>query len=153
MVGRRSPQTPSINRLTSLPDSVLSKRRRSRHAKFQHIRRRHHAKKTELFHSEMRKGGRGSPPHPRWGRRGVSILTPAPPRHSQESQKMGPINIHRNGTQNPQENPTNSSDTIRRKIMANGGQGIGGPRDLTGTPQNLASQVPVLWGLKQRGHP
>src|SRR3954471_12215478 len=41
MVGRRSPQTPSINRLTSLPDSVLSKRRRSRHAKFQHIRRRH----------------------------------------------------------------------------------------------------------------
>src|SRR5262249_30339306 len=40
MVGRRSPQTPSINRLTSLPDSVLSKRRRSRHAKFQHIRRR-----------------------------------------------------------------------------------------------------------------
>jgi ABC transporter substrate binding protein len=25
MVGRRSPQTPSINRLTSLPDSVLSK--------------------------------------------------------------------------------------------------------------------------------
>ena len=31
----------SINRLTSLPDSVLSKCRRSRHAEFQHIKRRH----------------------------------------------------------------------------------------------------------------
>jgi hypothetical protein len=41
MVGRRSPQTPSINRLTSRPDSVLSKCRRSRHIEFQHIKRRH----------------------------------------------------------------------------------------------------------------
>ena len=31
-VGRRSPQTPSIDRLTSLPDSVFSKCRRPRHA-------------------------------------------------------------------------------------------------------------------------
>src|SRR3982074_480052 len=43
MVGRRSPQTPSINRLTSLPDSVISKCWRSRHAEFQHIKRRHQA--------------------------------------------------------------------------------------------------------------
>ena len=42
MAGRRSPPTPSTNRLTSLPDSVLSKCRRSRHAEFQHIKRRHH---------------------------------------------------------------------------------------------------------------
>jgi hypothetical protein len=41
MVGRRLPQILSINRLTSLPDSVLSKCRRSRHAEFQHIKRRH----------------------------------------------------------------------------------------------------------------
>ena len=41
MVGGRSQQTPSINRLTSLPDSVLSKCRRSRHFEFQHIKRRH----------------------------------------------------------------------------------------------------------------
>jgi hypothetical protein len=40
-VGRRSPQTPSIDRLTSLPDSVPSKCRRSPHAEFQHIKRRH----------------------------------------------------------------------------------------------------------------
>ena len=40
-VGRRSPQTPSTNRLISLPDSVLSKCRRSCHAEFQHIERRH----------------------------------------------------------------------------------------------------------------
>src|SRR6266446_6365808 len=31
MVGRRSPQSPSINRLTSPPDQILSKCRRSRH--------------------------------------------------------------------------------------------------------------------------
>jgi hypothetical protein len=37
-VGRRLPQNPSINRLTSLPDSVLSKCRRSSHAEFQHIK-------------------------------------------------------------------------------------------------------------------
>ena len=43
MVGKRSQQTPSINRLTSLPDSVLSKCRRSRHIEFQHIKRRHRA--------------------------------------------------------------------------------------------------------------
>src|SRR4029434_3940011 len=46
-VGRRLPQTPSINRLTSLPDSVLSKRRRSRHAEFQHIQRRHLGRGTK----------------------------------------------------------------------------------------------------------
>jgi hypothetical protein len=45
-VGRRLPQTPSTNRLTSLPDSVLSKCRRSRHAEFQHIKRRHPALRT-----------------------------------------------------------------------------------------------------------
>jgi hypothetical protein len=44
--GRRSQSSsgdapPSINRLTSLPDSVLSKCRRSRHLEFQHIKRRH----------------------------------------------------------------------------------------------------------------
>ena len=32
----------SINKLTSLPDSVLSKCRRLRHAEFQHIKRQHH---------------------------------------------------------------------------------------------------------------
>src|SRR4029450_7245579 len=32
---------PSINRLTSLPDSARSKRRRQRLAEFQHIKRRH----------------------------------------------------------------------------------------------------------------
>ena len=42
MVGKRSPQTRSINRLISPPDSVLSKCRRSRHLEFQHIKRRHH---------------------------------------------------------------------------------------------------------------
>src|SRR5262249_22585616 len=31
MVGRRSPQSPSISRLTSPPDRILSKCRRSRH--------------------------------------------------------------------------------------------------------------------------
>jgi len=31
MVGRRSPQSPSINRLISPPDQILSKCRRSRH--------------------------------------------------------------------------------------------------------------------------
>jgi hypothetical protein len=31
MVGRPSPQNPSINRLTSPPDSLTSKCRRSRH--------------------------------------------------------------------------------------------------------------------------
>ena len=40
-VGRRLPQTPSINRLTSLPELGTLKCRRSRHAEFQHIRRRH----------------------------------------------------------------------------------------------------------------
>ena len=47
-VGRRSPQTPSIDRLTSLPDSVLSKCRRSRHAEFLHINRRHRVRRTPL---------------------------------------------------------------------------------------------------------
>ena len=47
-VGRRSPQTPSIDRLTSLPDSVLSKCRRSRRAEFQHIKRRHRVRRTPL---------------------------------------------------------------------------------------------------------
>ena len=56
MVGRRSPQTPSINRLTSLPDSVLSKCRRSRHVEFQHIKRRH---RTVLVspHPSIHSGG------------------------------------------------------------------------------------------------
>ena len=40
--------TPSIERLTSLPDSVLSKCRRSRHAEFQHIKRRHRVRRTPL---------------------------------------------------------------------------------------------------------
>src|SRR5271165_4614205 len=40
-VGRRLQQSPSISQLTSLPDQVLSKCRRSRHPKFQHKSRRH----------------------------------------------------------------------------------------------------------------
>jgi hypothetical protein len=49
--GRRLPQTPSINRLTSLPDSVRSKRRRSRLAEFQHIKRRHRVPSKALIFS------------------------------------------------------------------------------------------------------
>src|SRR5260370_40482155 len=41
-VGRRLQQSPSISQLTSLPDQVVSKCRRSRHTKFQHKSRRHH---------------------------------------------------------------------------------------------------------------
>ena len=41
MAGRRLQQSPSISQLTSLPDRVLSKCRRSRHTEFQHKSRRH----------------------------------------------------------------------------------------------------------------
>src|SRR5271166_4478621 len=44
-VGRRLQQSPSISQLTSLPDQVLSKCRRSRHPKFQHKSRRHLSKR------------------------------------------------------------------------------------------------------------
>ena len=41
-VSGRLPRHPSVNLLTSLPDSVLSKCRRSRHIKFQHRSLLHH---------------------------------------------------------------------------------------------------------------
>ena len=42
MAGRRSPQSPSINRLTSQPETIPSCYRRSRHAEFQPHHGRHH---------------------------------------------------------------------------------------------------------------
>ena len=42
MAGRRSPQSPSTNRLTSQPETIPSCYRRSRHAKFQPLSGRHH---------------------------------------------------------------------------------------------------------------
>ena len=43
MAGRRSPQSPSINRLTSQPETIPSCYPRSRHAEFQPHHGRHHA--------------------------------------------------------------------------------------------------------------
>ena len=49
MAGRRSPQSPSINRLTSQPETIPSCYRRSRHAEFQPHHGRHLLPLTNTF--------------------------------------------------------------------------------------------------------
>src|SRR5713226_8711733 len=61
-VGRRLQQSPSISQLTSLPDQVLSKCRRSRHPKFQHKSRRHQTKTGLTQRSELRQKIKGEWP-------------------------------------------------------------------------------------------
>jgi hypothetical protein len=48
----------SISRLTSQHDSLLSRCRRTRHLKFQHITRRHHPARTQLIYQWLRRDWR-----------------------------------------------------------------------------------------------
>jgi hypothetical protein len=59
MVGGHLPKHPSVSQLTSRPDSVLSKCRRSRHVKFQHKSRRHLAASLSSLLEPARHGALG----------------------------------------------------------------------------------------------